>query len=561
MPKNTEYPLITMIRELEYEVKLLIDRTKEAHTKTTDLMSTKSRLEETLTDDKEESPELKAIGATRKVLEGDLSTLKSRFTQLEDKSKLLNMRITDHQKKTDENAKLPEADEERVIGLDENIEKLRSRIGQIEKGLQAMRTQRKTQGGADYGSGIEELREEIEADLELLKQRVTKTENTALNADFRSTNNETMLLKDQSPKVSMLLKEMRSNKAGVSDLEKRINELSDITFKKVNSELFDREIGNLKILVNETLKNVSQNKKNPEINGTNIEESMLDKINDMFSRLPQLEEQLQSLDHRVVANEARMDEQDTNFSQIHRLLNDKASASLKNEVARLDKDINEINKEISKYSLYRSEIDNLTKNFQGLDKSLDSLEGRIELIKENLNGTLRDTEKLLNKIKEELERIEEEMNYQGGVIIKIKQRIDILEVKISNFDKSFSGGLGGSSSLGEPSDSETVKLKKLIDLVKKELMLMKEENYSKHKEMEGELERKVDKEDLLEFERLMRDRMEVNEKALQKSKSDLKKALRILDDKINNIEVPKNQGYSTERDDAILAKKPLEGWK
>jgi len=56
--------------------------------------------------------------------------------------------------------------------------------------------------------------------------------------------------------------------------------------------------------------------------------------------------------------------------------------------------------------------------------------------------------------------------------------------------------------------------------------------------------------------------MEANEKSLNKTKTDLKKSIRIVDDRLKRVDDQvRSRGPSMDRDDAMLAKKPLEGWK
>ena len=177
------------------------------------------------------------------------------------------------------------------------------------------------------------------------------------------------------------------------------------------------------------------------------------------------------------------------------------------------------------------------------------------MIKESINGCLRDIENLLKTLQEDFEKLEKEANRQGGLIIKINQRIDTLEIKIDGLDKYLQNGMLGSNNIGGDSTQEVNKLRELLESLKRELLKLKEENYQRNKEVDEELEKKVDKADLIEFERLMRDRMEANEKALQKAKNDLRKALRILDDRVKKLaDQTRSRGPSMEREDAILAK-------
>ena len=322
----------------------------------------------------------------------------------------------------------------------------------------------------------------------------------------------------------------------------------------------------MKDLLSSISKDKNSNFKLPELPTTTSHDSKLnskdlEKLNDLVKRLPALESLFSELEERVGINESRIEGHDKDLSEIMKLLNEKADKSIANDVGKLQKNFDEINRELEQFNSLRNEIEQINKRCDSTDRNLTSLEERMEMIKESINSCLRDVENLLKTLKEDLKKLEEESNTQGGLIIKINQRIDVLEIKIDNIDKSFAGGLIGSSGLGKAS-GDVKELQEILDILKRDFMSFKEDNYKRNKEVEEELEKKVDKADLIEFERLMRERMEANEKSLLKAKTDLRKALRNLEDKLKNISNQfTSRGASIDREDALLSKKPLEGWK
>lgn len=72
---------------------------------------------------------------------------------------------------------------------------------------------------------------------------------------------------------------------------------------------------------------------------------------------------------------------------------------------------------------------------------------------------------------------------------------------------------------------------------------------------------KADREDMLEGDRILHERIDALEKALAKAKSDLKKAIRVLDERVKKL--MSSGALSTDpwgnNDDAMFSRKPLEG--
>lgn len=87
----------------------------------------------------------------------------------------------------------------------------------------------------------------------------------------------------------------------------------------------------MKEQINNILNNANFND-NGDATGSIIEDEELSKIRDMCTKIPKIEKTLEELVSRVGANETKLEEHDDQFSEIHRLLNGKADASLKDEV-------------------------------------------------------------------------------------------------------------------------------------------------------------------------------------------------------------------------------------
>lgn len=284
------------------------------------------------------------------------------------------------------------------------------------------------------------------------------------------------------------------------------------------------------------------------------------KLKQLCKKVPEIDHYVKDLVERMEKAEDKLDMTDISIKDIINSLKQKAEKSEIADVSSIKASIKDINRQLKQFETVKSDIDVLKKRSHSLEKQSVSLEGRIDYINKAINARLRELENLLVALKEELEKLDSEYNRQGGVIIQVTQRIDTLEIKFDNMDKMMSGNMLGDS-IGSPTQNyEMNELKKSLAQLKRDFLTFKEEQYKQYKEFDEEVDKKVDKSDLVEYERVMRERMEALEKALQKTKSELKKAMRILDDRIKRVgDQVQSRGPSLERDEAMLSRKPIDG--
>lgn len=249
----------------------------------------------------------------------------------------------------------------------------------------------------------------------------------------------------------------------------------------------------------------------PKSPGVTMSSKDLNKLKELSEKVPALEDALKKLTERVDVTEDRLDAHDTSISDIWKALNEKADKSVKEELNNLKHSLNDLHNQIDKFGSLRADIEANKKRCEAIEQTITSLEDRIDNLRNSLNERLRDLEGILMSLKEELEKLDTENNRQGGMIIQINQRIDTLELRITTLDKSMSGNLlGNNFSTDQPPDVSD--LKRQFESFKRDFISFKEEHYKRNKEVEEELNKKVDKADLIEFERLMRDRMEAMDK-------------------------------------------------
>jgi chromosome segregation ATPase len=247
------------LKELEYEIKLIVERIRDLQFKINDLSKEHGQLGE------DDDSKAKIVEDTRKKLEGEVNSMKGRVSQLEDRLKMLIMKLQDQLKQegyelnnqsidsdnADKGNKThPDLDKTKNMTFE--IEKLRDRIRELEETLRKLKRHRNTQAsvadGVDYMIFIEELREDLDREVNNFTERIDKCEDNQGKTDFRSLNNEKRiddlenLVSSFNDKIANSVRDCKNNKISLEELEKKIKELESGMNDKVDSEDFDREI-------------------------------------------------------------------------------------------------------------------------------------------------------------------------------------------------------------------------------------------------------------------------------------------------------------------------------
>ena len=273
--------------------------------------------------------------------------------------------------------------------------------------------------------------------------------------------------------------------------------------------------------------------------------------------MPEFEKLLKDAVERVKTTEYRLDAHDSQINNLSKSLSDKADKSVADQLNSLKSTLNGILRELGQFDPIRADIETNKKRSDALEKINLSLEERMDFMKSSMNERLRALESALGIFENDIAKLDDESNRQGGAIIKINQRLDGL-------DRSVVGAMfvNPPTNVISISQADINQLADQLAALKRDLVSFKDEYYKRDKETQNELAKKADKADLAELEQLMRERLEAFDKTLIKTKTELKKALKIIDERIRKLADQANsRGPSLERDDAMLAKKPLEGWK
>lgn len=221
----------------------------------------------------------------------------------------------------------------------------------------------------------------------------------------------------------------------------------------------------------------------------------LNRLNELYNKFPQLEASMKEMLERLGSAETKLEGHDVSLNQLLKLINEKADKSVLNEIEAINESIHEINRDIDLLKTLRQDIDANKKRFEALERTLHLVEERMDMVKNSLNERLIDMEGVLLSLKEELEKLDNESNRQGGLIIQINQRIDTLEIKLDNLDKMMSGGFLAGDFKPQPTIdlSEVTELRKQLSSLKGDFLANKDEVSNRLNKLEDQLKGLLDK--------------------------------------------------------------------
>jgi hypothetical protein len=121
-------------------------------------------------------------------------------------------------------------------------------------------------------------------------------------------------------------------------------------------------------------------------------------------------------------------------------------------------------------------------------------------------------------------------------LIQTIQRIDGIQVKLDNLDQAFNGTMVPSGLLNSGADSSEIEMvKDTINGIRREFFKFKDESAANFTLIAETLAKNADKHDLKELENKLRQKMEVIEKQSIKTKSELRRMIKALEERVSLI--------------------------
>jgi chromosome segregation ATPase len=440
----------------------------------------------------------------------------------------MNLFITHHIaefKNSMENMSISEND--KTPSLDGEIDLLKEKIKEIEDKLRLLRNKNNLRPltpiqGDDNSSIILDLRNRIEK-LETSHEKAAET------------------LDNHDGRIEALEQDNDTNKDKISSNKQDIGELKDQISEKVDCDLFDQEITYIKELLNQLLEGKDIDVKIPPPSNSGMSTKDQNKMKDMLARIPELEKMLQDVLERLKRAESNIDGHSNNLkdhdSEIEKIWEELAKKADQSDLKDIFDRLISLERDLAKVI---EALNDMGKNnapvISGIpnnnDKRLDALEKKIEEVRNDINNGLRDLNKQIDSLNDRAGRSEEEIEKLKNDLLKLMKKVNDLELKIDTILKTSGNNNNNNVTMSGIDPEKLDELKKALNDLRNDYRNFKNEIYDKFNQVDNELNLKADKEDLEKLKKMLLDKLNELENALNKTKSDLKRALKILNDKV-----------------------------
>ena len=349
-------------------------------------------------------------------------------------------------------------------------------------------------------------------------------------------------LTDHTDRIEKLEGDNEASKEKISCNKQDLGELKDMMPDKVDCDTFDSEIHYLK----EHFSSLGDGK-NVEISNihppkTSMSTKDTNKMKEMMAKIPELEKMLNDVLERLGRVERTTEnhgkdlkDHDKSIKEIWEELAKKANATdlkdLFDRLNQLEKDLQNIVDHINS-SGKSTNTATLPPVGDGNNKRLDNLEKKVEDLRNHLSNSMKDLNKTMDSLNNEVKGVNRNMDTLKNDLLKLTKKVNDLELKIEALLKK--GVAQAPVVQGSSMDNEKLEdLLNALNKLREDFNDFKNHTYTNFNNVEKELDTKASKEDLEKLKNLLKGKLDELEKALNKTKSDLKRALRILSDKVN----------------------------
>ena len=411
------------------------------------------------------------------------------------------------------------------------------KLKEIEKKLKELRAKNRKQeitdikredGSVDYDSLIDRVREQLEQDILDLTERVESLEDDNEKTKSKTAEHDSKIT-DLNLKQEETHQKTEEHDSQIEDHEDRLKCLEDKVEDMVDQSTFNTEIAYIKNI----LKQLSEGKEvevqaAPPADATGM--SSADK--------KLIEKMLKDLETKVLKNQSNITGHDKHIEEIYKLLNQKADKSDMRKFRDEFSDLaNQVKNMLEKMKSLEDRVNNpeLFNNMKELIKKLDE---KVEDYNSKLKSRSREIEKNVEDCEDEIAKLKGQFDMFNSQIRNLHNKIENLMVRFDTL-KNMAGvggaGPGFNSNTNQSNDSakKISSLKDEIDQLRSDLKHVKDESFKAITQINNELQNKASLDELRDVENSLHDRIDALEKSLQKAKNDLKRAIRLLDERVS----------------------------
>jgi chromosome segregation ATPase len=270
------------------------------------------------------------------------------------------------------------------------------------------------------------------------------------------------------------------------------------------------------------------------------------KLRDLATKVPELEKLINDILQRLGQAERDIHGHDK-LINIH----DKSIEELWAELAK-KASVNDLKDLLDRIHQLEKDLENVVNHLNSLgnssgapvavmsggsdDKRVKKLEEKVEDLRNNVGNNIRDINKTTDSLSREIKGIHGGLEDQKNDFLKLFKKVNDLELKLDALLKR--GGLNEgttiqTSGLGGMDDDKLDELRQQLNDLRNDYRGFKNECLNQFNTVSKELDTKASKADLEILKNLIKSRIDDLDKSLNKTKNDLKRALRILSDKVS----------------------------
>lgn len=227
----------------------------------------------------------------------------------------------------------------------------------------------------------------------------------------------------------------------------------------------------------------------------------------------------------------------SNEDIIQNILAEMSNKADKNEISsclRLQKSTDlKLNGLVNHINELQKEIDSMKQETgPDFEKMISNLQKQVEKDYESTNERIHNNGRSIDKLSDILNKVKEATDKIDIKYIKLIQQVDEIQRKLDLLDEAFNGFMVPQNILGGKDTGAVEMLKESLSSLRKEFFKFKDESSSKFSVIGETLSKNADKHDLKDLENKLIDRIERNNKLMIKNKTELRRLIKDIDDKV-----------------------------
>ena len=168
---------------------------------------------------------------------------------------------------------------------------------------------------------------------------------------------------------------------------------------------------------------------------------------------------------------------------------------------------------------------------------IKDVDDKVDNLKSSTNLKFKEVDRIIDKMSDDIDKIKDRLSQLEAGLKSLMQRVENLDVKIQSVKNRAGIPQGNSNNASQGEIDHLFKqnedLSDAIGALKLELAKLRDDTNEKFNEVVGEINKKANKDEVEDEFRNVHDRIDHLEKALAKAKSDLKRAIRILEERVS----------------------------